>query len=78
MKYAFYLLSFVLIFGISCSEDEETRSSEEQILSYLEANDLEAEKTSSGLYYIIEVEGNWQAPHPHLLRWVVWIQRIFD
>ncbi|MFT6856202.1 MAG: FKBP-type peptidyl-prolyl cis-trans isomerase FkpA [Cyclobacteriaceae bacterium] len=62
MKYAFYLLSFVLIFGISCSEDEETRSSEEQILSYLEANDLEAEKTSSGLYYIIEAEGTGQRP----------------
>jgi len=57
MKKLLYLFPFCLLLFESCDDDEESRSSEEQITTYLEENDLQAERSSTGLYYIIEEEG---------------------
>jgi len=65
MKYSFYLLSMAFLFLLGCAEDENESiaiSSEEQITTYLEAKDLVAERSESGLYYIIETEGTGRRP----------------
>lgn len=64
MKIRHSLFALVFLLLVSCGDDEETRSSEEQILAYLEANDLEAERTDTGLYYIINEEGTGSRPGP--------------
>jgi FKBP-type peptidyl-prolyl cis-trans isomerase FkpA len=53
------LLLFVLAVTFSCSDDEMdyTDQNEIDILAYLEDNNLNAQKTSSGLYYIIKSSG---------------------
>lgn len=53
----FYSLLLVSACFISCSKDPE-----DQIQEYLEKNNLVAEKTDEGLYYIIEVPGNDTKP----------------
>ena len=70
------LLALLFIFFISCSDDEqpageqpidersescETRNDQE-IQDYLAENNLEAEKSESGLYYIIDEEGTGVQP----------------
>lgn len=63
-----FLISTLLILGfLSCNKDE--LSEEEQlkvdieiIEKYLTENNLEAEKTSSGLHYIINDQGNGDFP----------------
>ena len=60
------LFALLFIFLISCSEDEETVDyfslNDQEIRDYLEENDLEAEKSASGLYYIIDEEGTGMRP----------------
>lgn len=53
------LLLFVLALSFSCSDDEMdyTEQNEIDILEYLQDNNLNAQKTSSGLYYIIKSSG---------------------
>ncbi|CAM4122071.1 FKBP-type peptidyl-prolyl cis-trans isomerase [Gillisia limnaea] len=55
------LLALLLILFISCSDDDQSADyvslNDKEILNYLEENNLEAEKSASGLYYIIESEG---------------------
>lgn len=62
-KHFFLLLPFLSFFIWSCGADaEEIRAKEDMdIMEYLAANNLTAEKTASGLYYIIEEEGNGEA-----------------
>lgn len=64
MKTNFFALLFILF--ISCSDDEQPVDYEslndEEIKNYLEQNDLEAEKSASGLYYIIDNEGKGERP----------------
>ncbi|MEQ8237827.1 MAG: FKBP-type peptidyl-prolyl cis-trans isomerase [Cyclobacteriaceae bacterium] len=65
MKYSFYFLTIALLFVVGCGDDENDSisiSSEEQITTYLEANNLVAERSESGLYYIIETEGTGRRP----------------
>lgn len=63
----FYLALFSL-FLISCGNDDENQVvdyreiNEQEIQNYLEVNNLEAERSSSGLYYIIEEEGTGAQP----------------
>ncbi len=66
MRSVFLLFSLVLLF-VSCGKDE--LSVEEQfdidiklIEDYLKTNNLTAEKTPDGLYYIIEVPGGEEKP----------------
>ena len=71
MKYSVYLLLFMLI--TSCNLDspknefnvdpvDYTELNDKQITDYLAANNLEAQKTESGLYYIIENPGDGEQP----------------
>jgi FKBP-type peptidyl-prolyl cis-trans isomerase FkpA len=56
---AIYLLYF-------CSDDDQpvdyVSLNDEEIQDYLEENNLQAEKSTSGLYYIIEEEGTGEGP----------------
>ncbi|UJH91403.1 FKBP-type peptidyl-prolyl cis-trans isomerase [Antarcticibacterium sp. 1MA-6-2] len=64
MKNTFFAL--LVIFFISCGNDDEPvdyiTENDKEIKAYLEQNNLEAEKSSSGLYYIIEDEGTGERP----------------
>lgn len=58
----------VLIFSclmISCSKSDDEIAEENmiEIEAYLAKNNLQAQSTASGLYYIIEKEGNGQFPN---------------
>ncbi|SDX08882.1 peptidylprolyl isomerase [Lutibacter oricola] len=59
MKSYFYILFFALF--IACNSDDDDIKSlnqdEGDIIEYLQTNNLSAETSSSGLYYIIEEEG---------------------
>lgn len=53
-----------LFLFVSCSEDEETFEfqTETDITQYISDNNLNAEKTNSGLYYVIDNEGSGATP----------------
>lgn len=63
MKSYIYLL-FVAIFFTSCLPDDSdiNYQTEEDILNYINQNNLIAQKSSTGLYYVIDVEGNGERP----------------
>jgi FKBP-type peptidyl-prolyl cis-trans isomerase FkpA len=61
MKKLLYLF-LVSLTIISCSEDEFNPENEQDIIAYLEDNNINATRTSSGLYYIIEEEGTGENP----------------
>lgn len=56
------LLLSLCTFILSCNKDEQGAQDEMLIKSYLMDNNLQAEKTSSGLYYIITLPGNNEHP----------------
>ncbi len=59
------LLLFIIVIGISCTNDEVTdytAQNEADIQAYLSANDITAQKTLSGLYYVINTEGDGASP----------------
>jgi len=58
------LLFFFLAscFVISCSREDFNAENEQDILSYLESNNIDANKTTRGLYYTIEEEGTGEHP----------------
>ena len=70
MKYAILCLS--LIFMFSCADDNNptftnqsidfTELNETEILAYIEANNLDAQKTDSGLYFVINEQGSGEQP----------------
>ncbi|SKB38996.1 FKBP-type peptidyl-prolyl cis-trans isomerase [Salegentibacter holothuriorum] len=59
-------LALLLVFFISCSDDDEQVDyislNDQEIQDYLEANDLQAEKSVSGLYYVVDNEGDGAQP----------------
>jgi len=58
-------LFLVLILFSSCSSEDETNfkpQTEADIIKYIADNNLNAEKTSSGLYYVINNEGSGERP----------------
>lgn len=61
-----YFLVLLVIFFISCGNDDQpvdyVSQNDQEIQNYLEENDLQAEKSTSGLYYIIEDEGTGARP----------------
>lgn len=64
-----YFISLVIISTlalIGCDEyldpEEQAALDEEKIKEYIEENDLDAERHSSGLYYVIEKEGSGEHP----------------
>ena len=60
------LLALLFIFFISCSNDDQpvdlVSLNNNEIQDYLAENNLQAEKSPSGLYYIIENEGTGERP----------------
>lgn len=64
MKYFLTLLAILMI--LSCSDDETidySKTNEEEILNYIDDHNLEAQKSSSGLYYVIEEFGEGTQPN---------------
>jgi FKBP-type peptidyl-prolyl cis-trans isomerase FkpA len=61
MKYLMYAVLAIALFG--CSKDKEPEVDQRaQIMTYLEANGLDATETSSGLFYKILNEGSGRRP----------------
>ena len=60
----FYLSLFAVLFLVSCSSNEEDFSNDNdlEIQAYIEANNLNATKTASGLYYVITDLGTGAKP----------------
>jgi len=60
------LLLFAILVMTACSKDDEkndyTAENDAEIQAYLASNNLIAESTGSGLYYIIETEGTGDQP----------------
>lgn len=65
MKY--YTSLFLIVLFLSCGSKINTpnlkTTNDLEILTYLEKNKLKAQKTRSGLYYIINKEGKGKTPH---------------
>ena len=64
MKKYLYLFTLVLIF-ISCSDKTDTSfepETEQDIIQYIEDNNLNATRSNSGLYYVINNEGSGARP----------------
>lgn len=64
MKSYLYLFVSIILFN-SCKSDDSPSfipETEADILQYIEANNLTAEKTDSGLYYVINNEGETTKP----------------
>lgn len=61
-----YLYAFFILFFVSCSIEDDPidydAQNENEIKSYLTRNNLSAEKTASGLYYIIKKNGTGEMP----------------
>lgn len=57
-----FMFVFITVFIGSCDSQSQAEKDEEEILSYLSANSLNAEKTTSGIFYIIDVEGSGAHP----------------
>ena len=62
--YIFFLLSIILF---SCNKTSNTvmtkAETEADIIQYIEDNNLTAQKSNSGLYYVITEQGNGDAPN---------------
>ncbi|MEO6130209.1 MAG: FKBP-type peptidyl-prolyl cis-trans isomerase [Saprospiraceae bacterium] len=56
------LLSILFLFP-SCNKDDQAETDDALIRKYIEDHSLQAEKTSSGLYYIITVPGSNEHPN---------------
>jgi FKBP-type peptidyl-prolyl cis-trans isomerase FkpA len=64
MKKYLYLFALVLVF-ISCSDKTDTSfepETEQDIIQYIEDNNLNATRSNSGLYYVINNEGSGARP----------------
>ena len=63
MKYV--VLAFVCSLFLSCSDDKEVdyiTKNDEQIQAYIKTNSLDANKSETGLYYVINEEGTGTRP----------------
>lgn len=61
MKPYIFILSVFLLF-ISCVKDDVKFDTEADILKYIQDNNLNAIKSNSGLYYVIDKEGTGKRP----------------
>jgi FKBP-type peptidyl-prolyl cis-trans isomerase FkpA len=67
MKHFFTSVIVLLLWSCSTDKNEEvdvTAANEEEILAYIEANDLFAVRSASGLYYVVNAEGSGVSPTP--------------
>ena len=61
-----YIYSFFLVLTlISCNKDDSSSSAqtEADIIDYIEKNNLDATKSNSGLYYVINEQGSGTKPN---------------
>lgn len=65
-----YLSALIILFSIvSCGEDDPIeridydKQNEQEILDYITKNNLDATRSSTGLYYVIEKEGTGEYPN---------------
>jgi len=58
------LLFCTLMLSFACSKDDDKQDEKDDLIirEYISANNLDATKTESGLYYVIESPGNNQHP----------------
>ena len=60
------IVTSMLLLCFGCSSDDEatdfSEANEQEILAYLSDRNLTAEKSQSGLYYIIEEQGSGESP----------------
>ncbi len=64
IKYLAILSLFIILFAGCKKESEEQAEADDEIIqNYLKDNDLDATKHSSGMYYIIDVEGAGYSPN---------------
>ena len=62
MKFYLYIIFSIFIFT-SCAKDTNFEpQTEADIIAYIEANDLDATRTDSGLYYVIDNGGSGARP----------------
>jgi len=85
MKQLSMILVIFLLVGLNaCKKDEDLNQSEQlvadidKIEAYLKAHNLEAEKTNSGLYYIITNEGSGSHPTTNSNVTVQYTGRLLD
>jgi len=85
MKHIIYSALFLLLITItSCSKDDDLNQSEQLVLdvekieNYLKEHNLSAEKTTSGLYYIITEEGTGKRPNSNSTVKVNYTGRLLD
>jgi len=62
MKYLLLLLTMTIALS-SCNKEDLAELEEEKILEYIEANNLDAVATGTGLYYVEISEGTGQQPN---------------
>ena len=62
MKKLFSLWLICLFFNFNSCTNDYTKIDEEVILQYISDNNLNAEATGSGLYYVVNTNGNGNAP----------------
>jgi len=65
-----YLFALIVLFSISsCGGDDPIepidydKQNEQEILDYIAKNNLDATRSSTGLYYVIEIEGTGEQPN---------------
>lgn len=62
----FFLVSFIVLFYVSCASDDSskdyTADNEKEILEYIANNELKAQKSGSGLYFVVDAQGSGEAP----------------
>lgn len=55
--------TFIIAFLISCNEDTDfVAKNEKEIIDYIETNSLTAQKSASGLYYVVDKLGTGRRP----------------
>lgn len=65
MKYYLFILAALPLLTWSCEEQKTpTQRNRDEIIAYLNENNLEATEDPSGLFYIIEEEGSGGSPSP--------------
>lgn len=61
-----FLLPFIILVFTNCGSDDTskdfTEDNENEILEYIADNNLDAQKSASGLYYVIENQGTGATP----------------
>ena len=78
-KYRFFLFSFLLFIIFSCKKSVNyDQIDEEIILQYIADNNLNAQPTGSGLYYVIDNPGNGSQPNLNSTVTVAYVGKLTD